>query len=106
MAATHIPFNRNNTPIGQELSRFLNDAGRVHAAASRLIAAMQHHIDGDGSDAAHFAALVSDGPFTTNAHAKAAWDELNSFVAKITTNNSVTDVDAAWKQMLAKFGIV
>lgn len=104
MAATNIGFNRN-TPLGQELSRFLNDMARVHSAGPRLIAAIQHMIDGDGSDAAHFAEATANG-FDSNAEAKAAWEELNSFVAKITTNSSVTDIDAAWKQLLAKFTVI
>lgn len=104
MATTNIGFSRN-TPLGQELSRFLNDLARVHAAGPRLIAALQHMIDGNGSDAAHFAEFTANG-FDSNSEAKAAWEELNSFVAKITTNASVTDVDAAWKQLLAKFTIV
>lgn len=104
MATTNIGFNRS-TPLGQELSRFLHDLARVHSAAPRLIAAIQHMIDGDGSDPAHFAEVTANG-LDSNAEAKAAWDELNSFVAKITTNASVTDVDAAWKQLLAKFTIV
>lgn len=103
MAATNITFNRT-LHHGQDLSRYLNDLDRVNNANGRLLAVMQHMIDGDGSDAAHFTEVTARYGFASNAKAKEAWDELNSLIAKLTTNGSVTNVQAAINQLLAKFG--
>ena len=67
------------------------------------VACMAMMIDGDGSDAAHFGEVKSRYAFFDNATAKAAWDELNSLKFKLSTNASVTDVNAALIQAFNKF---
>ena len=63
---------------------------------------MQQMLDGDGSQAAHFTYFVSKFGFADTAGAKAAWDELNSMMAKLNTDGSVSSVNAAVKQIIAK----
>ena len=64
---------------------------------------MARMIDGDGSDASHFQYMTDKYNFGSNEMAKAAYEELNSLNFKLTTNSSVTDMDAAQNQAFAKF---
>jgi hypothetical protein len=105
MAATNIPFDRSNQ-FGQELKALLNAYRKAVTDGPIILEAMSHMVDGDGTDAAHFTELVTLGIFETTADAKASWDELQSANAKVTTDNSVTNVKAALLQVCAKHGII
>lgn len=105
MAVTNIPFDRSNQ-FGQEIKALLNAYRKVNADGPLILQAMSHMIDGDGSDAAHFTEMVTLGIYETTAHAKASYDELASVNGKLTTDGSVTSVDAALKQVCAKHGII
>jgi hypothetical protein len=105
MATTNIEFDRSNQ-FGQEIKALLNAYRKAVTDGPILLAALAHMVDGDGTSATHFDEPVAQGIFPTNADAKASWDELQSANAKLTTNNSVTDVQAALLQVCAKHGII
>ena len=105
MASTDINFDRSNQ-FGQEIKAYLNAVRKCNDDGQKIIDAIVHMVDGDGSAAAHFAELVTKGTFPTNEDAQAMYNELASLNAKLTTDSSVTSVDAAMKQICAKTGII
>jgi hypothetical protein len=105
MASTNIEFDRANQ-FGQEIKAYLNALRKVNQDGPNILASIVHMVDGDGSQAAHFAELVSLGIYPTNEDAMASYNELASVNAKLTTDSSVTSVDAALKQVCAKHGII
>lgn len=105
MATTNIPYERSNQ-FGQEITALLNCYRKVVTDGPLLLSAMGHMIDGDGSSDTHFAEMVTLGIFATNADAKASYDELQSVNGKLTTDASVTSVQAALLQVCAKHGVI
>lgn len=105
MANTSIQFDRANQ-FGQEIRAYLTAIRKVNDDGPKIIEAIVHMVDGDGSAAAHFAPLVTLGIYPTNEMAQASYNELASVNAKLTTDGSVTAVDAAMKQVCAKHGII
>jgi len=102
MAVNHIAFN-DQTTHGRLLRRALQQQEEGLQNLNEVIATMALMIDGDGSDATHFAYATPKFGFTNDAAAKAAWDELNSLAGKLNTDGSVTFVNAAMKQAFNKF---
>lgn len=102
MAVTHIVFNASPS-WGAMLRQSLRDLENGLDGLNDTIACMSRMIDGDGSSEAHFTYMVNRYGFTTNAEAKAAFEELNSLASKLNTNASVTDVNAALLQAFSKF---
>ena len=105
MATTHVQLNRNNQ-FGSEITHLINAYRKVNADGPNIIAAMACMIDGNGSDEAHFTEMVTLGIYENTADAKASFDELSSINFKLTTNASVSDCDAALKQVCSKHGII
>lgn len=105
MAATNIPFDRSNQ-FGQEIKALLNAYRKANQDGPNILGAMAVMIDGDGSDVSHFAEMVTLGIYENTTDAKASYDELASVNGKLTTDGSVTNVDAAIKQVCAKHGII
>lgn len=105
MAATNIPFDRSSQ-FGQEIKALLTAYRKVNQDGPNILEAMAHMIDGDGTDVSHFTEMVTLGIYDNTADAKASYDELASVNAKLTTDGSVTNVDAALKQVCAKHGII
>ena len=101
MAMTHIQFN-DQLQHGRYLRRAIQmiEEGRETLVKTKDV--MQTMIDGDGTDAAQFTEVTARFGFTNNATAKAGWDELNSALSKITTDASVTNVQAALLQLFSK----
>lgn len=102
-AETHYGFSRN-TPAGFRL-------GRAHEgldlAMTGLVAerdAMVQMRDGADcpSDAACYAAVTTAYGFSSNAEARGAFLELDSLVAKLTSDGSQSSVNAAIKQFLSR----
>lgn len=102
MAVNHISFN-DQTQHGRVLRRGLQQLEEGLENVNDVLATMQTMIDGDGSSADHFTYLAEKYGFSSNAIAKAAWDELNSLAAKLNTNDSVSSVNAALLQAFNKF---
>lgn len=102
MTVSHILFN-DQTTHGRLLRRALQQQEEGLQNLIDVLATMQLMIDGDGSDSAQFPYVTTRFGFTNDAGSKAAWDELNSLKYKLTTNNSVSDVNAALLQVFNKF---
>lgn len=105
MASTNIPFDRANQ-TGQEIRAYLQALVKCAVDGPRLISILSHMVDGNGTDVSHFAEMVAVGIFDSTADAKASWDELNSVNGKLSTDASVSSVNAAMLQAAAKHGIV
>lgn len=105
MAATNIPFDRSNQ-FGQEIKSLLNAYRKVTDDGPDILQSLTHMIDGDGSDASHYQVMVDNGIFSTTTDAMEAFNELAAANAKVTTDDSVSGVQAALRQCCAKFGII
>lgn len=102
MAVGHIGFNPASShggPLKDAITSFNDGLDQLN----ELFATMTQMKDGDGSQASHFDYAVAKFGFTDNVAAKAAYDELNSVLAKLNTDASVSNVNAAINQMIAKF---
>lgn len=107
MAANYIELDRT-TEIGRKLSRYgtmLREA--VDGLAQTRDAILQMR-DGDGTDPAHYdvaaaeAGYVANDYATANDAAKASFDELDSLLSKVNTDNPVSAVRSALDQFCAK----
>jgi len=105
MASTNIPFDRNNQ-FGQEIKALLNSYRKVVTDGPLILASMSQMLDGNGSDVSHFAEMVALGIYENTTDAKASYDELASVNFKMTTDSSVSNVNAALLQVCAKHGII
>ena len=101
MATSNIYFD-DQTQYGRLLRRGLNYLEDGKDILNDVLASMVHMIDGDGSVDTHFTEVTARYGFPSNAIAKDCWDELNSVMAKLNTDTSVTSVDAAMSQVFAK----
>lgn len=102
MAVSHITYN-HSTPHGSQLANHLLQLEGGLEGLNDDLATMARMIDGDGSQASHFTYMTGKYGFESDAVAKAAYEELQSAAAKLNTNSSVTDVNAALLQAFAKF---
>jgi hypothetical protein len=59
MAADNIDFNFQTNQFGQELRAYFNALRKVNQDGPNILSAITHMVDGDGSQAAHFAELVA-----------------------------------------------
>jgi tetrahydromethanopterin S-methyltransferase subunit H len=102
MAITHFQY----TPTSQHgsiLKSCLSGLETGVTSGNQCLGVMATMIDGDGSNASQFTEVTNKFGFPDNATSKAAWDELNSMMAKINTNADVTNVNAALTQAFNKF---
>lgn len=102
MTVLHIQFNPG-TQHGALLRSPLRKMEESLAEFQEIKGTMALMIDGDGSSPDHFAYIQEHFGFLNNDVAKAAWDELNSLLFKLTTNASVDNVNAAMLQVFNKF---
>lgn len=102
MAVGHITFD-SRTAHGGQLKDAVTDFNSGLDALNELFATMTQMKDGDGSQASHFDYAVAKFGFPDNIAAKAAYDELNSVLAKLNTDASVSSVSSAINQLIAKF---
>ncbi|HYE77933.1 MAG TPA: hypothetical protein VEI97_08105 [bacterium] len=102
MATSHIYVKTATgaTASGRDLLATLEQIGDGFARLARHFDAMGQQKDGDGTQASHFAVVAavygftdSGGSAASNADAKAAYDEMNSFIG---------NCGAALKQICAK----
>jgi hypothetical protein len=101
MAVQHIDMN-TTASYGQRLRSQLTAIEDQLGQLVELRNTMQLMIDGDGSSSTHFTYMTAKFGYADNTFAKASWDELNSALAKLTTNNSVDNVAAALAQLFNK----
>lgn len=103
MANNAIKVNQS-TPTGRLIASGLNKLQEGKEEINLALARMTQQLEGgDPSQEANFAYAATQGGFDSNAKAKAGYDELNSLIFKLNANTSVTDVDNAQKQAIAKF---
>lgn len=97
----HHHFN-DQLSHGRQLRRFLQMAEESDDLMADVRDVMIQMRTGDGSDAAHYATVVTRFGFATNADAKSAFDELDSAYSKTSGNGSVSNVRAARDQLFSK----
>lgn len=110
MAAQIFLYDKTKPPMSDALQAVqqIRD-GRERLKRARDV--MIRFRDSDGSQAAHYDLLASAGSFSAgdyadaNAAAKAAFDEIDSCIAKLTTDSSVSAVLTAVDQACSKLGI-
>lgn len=100
MAATHISFN-HGTPHGALLHNALTGMENNLAQLVRVRDTMGLMI-GSANDGTDYDAMADKFGCATGAAAQAMWNELNSALYKLTTNASVSDVNAALLQVFNK----
>jgi hypothetical protein len=101
MAFNHIHFN-DQTAYGRKLRRMLDLMEEGDDLMSDVRDLMIQMRDGDGSQDAHYAELTTRFGFTSDAKARAAFEELDSAFSKTSGNGEVTNVRAARDQLYAK----
>lgn len=101
MAFTHLQFN-DQLQHGRQVRSAVNKLDQGLDELGMVIATLATMIDGDSGDAANFTEMASRLGTASNATAKGVWDELNSAYSKISTDNSVSSVNAALKQVANK----
>lgn len=101
MAVGHLKFD-DQTQHGRILRRFLNAVEETLDLGADLLAAFAQMIDGDGSQAAHFTYLTARLGTPSDAVTKSLWEELQSAYSKVSGDGSVSSVNAALKQVVAK----
>lgn len=102
MALLHLAFEKS-PPLGGLLRRHLDEMESGFRGLNQLLGTMALLIDGDGSQASHFVTFADRFGFPNDgADAKAAWEELNSAMAKLNTDSSVSSVNAALLQLFNK----
>lgn len=102
MAVQHIGYT-TSSPKGDKLRVMLLHGEDFIDQLNDLVGSMQLMIDGDGSQAAHFAYMTTEFGFDSDTVAKAAWEELLSVQGKLNTDASVSNVKAALIQAFNKF---
>lgn len=98
MATTFIDIDDTKF-LGRQHVRAMSLIREGRQCLEQSLAVFTHMVDGNGSDAAHFALPVSEGIYPNAAHAKASWDELQSLNAAMET------AEAAILQACAKHGV-
>lgn len=98
---THISFNTASQfggSLASTLRRFENSFNDLNELFSSLTLMR----DNDGSAADDYALIQQKIGATDNAGAKAVYDELSSVLFKLNTDSSVTEVNAAMRQVFNK----
>lgn len=102
MSISHLNFNEN-TVHGRLLRVGVNHLELGLEGLNDVLNVLGTMIDGDGSSAAHFTYATSKFGFDSDASTKAAYEELNSLMAKLNTDSNVSSVNAAILQVVNKF---
>lgn len=105
MAIQHIQFdgrNNGNVTHGLMLRTALNQLEEGRANLIKVRDAMALMVDGDTAVAANYGEVVTRFGFGSNTDAKAAFDEINSALGKITVDTSVSSVQSALLQLFNK----
>lgn len=111
MAANHIKFD-DTTNLGRNLKRGLQMLLEAKQLLTDVLAVEVQMIDNGGAAVTDFDLMTAEGGYaagdyaTADHAAQASYNELASVLAKLNTDGSVTNVDAAIKQIAAKHGVV
>lgn len=101
MASNHIHFN-DQTSYGRQLRRMLQLMKEGDDLMRDVRDVMIQMRDGDGSQDAHYAEVTTRFGFTSDAKARAAFEELDSAYSKTSGDGNVSNVRAARDQLFAK----
>lgn len=101
MAAPHIYYSKDASHA-HLISRPLDFLEKGLDFLNAGTGSLQLMIDGDGSQAAHYAYMNGKIGTATDADAKALYEELLSLKGKLTTDASVSNVHAALRQAFNK----
>lgn len=102
-AETHYGFNRSGSlAAGYRLGVAVESLDKAVKGLVDERDTMIQMRDGDGSQNAHYAAVTTAYGFSSDAEAKGAFLELDSLIAKLQTDSSVSGVKAAIAQFLAR----
>lgn len=103
MAFTHIKFN-DQLNHGRMLRRAIQQLEEGRDGLVDLFSTFTTMLDGgDGSNEANFNEAVSLFGFPDNATAKEAYDEINGLLAKINTDNPVSNTKSNLDQIFNEF---
>lgn len=107
MAANYIELDRT-TEVGRKLSRYATMLREAVDGLAQTRDSILQMRDGDGTSAADYDLLATEGGYVANdyadanAAAKASFDELDSLLSKVNTDDSVSFTRAAIDQFCAK----
>jgi hypothetical protein len=105
VAISHIQFdarNSGNVTHGLALRTALSQLEQGRENLIKIRDTMALMVDGDTGTAANYGEVVTRFGFGSTTDAKAAFDEINSALGKITTDASVSSVQAALLQLFNK----
>jgi hypothetical protein len=103
MAFTHIKFN-DQLNHGRMLRRALQQLEEGRDGLVDLFSTFTTMLDGgDGSNVANFNEAVTLFGFPDNVTAKEAYDEINGLLAKINTDNPVSNTKSNLDQIFNEF---
>jgi hypothetical protein len=103
MAVTHNHYAFNPAlPSGARLRSSLNQLENGRNVLIAELATMTADLEGDGSSDAHYSNVTMRYGFGSNEYAHAAYNELSSALAKLTTDAEVTFVQAALLQLFTR----
>jgi hypothetical protein len=97
----HHNFN-DQTQHGRLLRGWLNGVETVIDQGPDVLAVMDAMLTGANTLEASFGTVVTRFGFADNANAKAAYDEIQSANSKTSGDGSVAEVNAAFRQIVAK----
>jgi hypothetical protein len=102
MAFTHVKFN-DQLNHGRMLRRALQQLEEGRDGMVDLFSTFTTMLNPDGSNEANFNEAVTLFGFPDNATAKKAYDEINGLLAKINTDNAVSNTMSALNQVFNEF---
>lgn len=97
----HHNFN-DQSQHGRLLRRYLNGIETVIDEGPDVVAALDQMLTGSAGDEASFTVITTRFGFADNANSKAAYDEIASANAKTNGDGSVSSVNSALRQIIAK----
>lgn len=101
--ANFYNYSPTTSTHGKFLQRVVSSVSDDDRWFKDLMAMMAQMLDGDGSQDAHYATIVTRFGFPDTTTAHAAYNELQSCYSKISGDSSVSSVRAARDQFVARF---
>ena len=105
MPVGHLKYSPTTSTHGKFVQSMLSSLKDGKRKLADLIGVLNLMIDGDGTQDTHYTYMRIALGCDTDAGARAIWDELNSANSKISTDASVTNVNAALEQLFNKLTV-
>ena len=105
MAIGHLKYNPQTSTHGKFVQSAVTSLKQGKRTLAEVLGFMAQMVDGDTANAANYTYLATALGCPDNATAKGIFDELNSLNGKITTDASVSFVNAAIEQAFNKLAI-